>query len=173
MHFSELVVIGQVVRPQGRFGELLVESLSDRPERFPSLRHAFVESPSEGAQAVDVESCRPHRKRWILKLSGVDSLDDAARLRGRRLAITEEELAPLPGGSFYHHQLRGLMVESEGGESLGRVECVLETGAVPVLVIRNDSDEILVPFAESFVRSIHLDEGRLVIAHQKVVDALD
>ncbi|MBN2368853.1 MAG: 16S rRNA processing protein RimM [Vicinamibacteria bacterium] len=173
MNFSELVVIGQVVRPQGRFGELLVESLSDRPERFPSLRRAFMESPPEGAEEVRVVSCRPHGKRWVLKLSGVEGIDGAARLRGRKLAIPEADLAPLPDGFFYHHQLRGLVVESGSSETLGRVEDVVETGAATVLVIRDGSREILVPFAESFIRSVRLDEGRIVVALQKVVDAVD
>jgi 16S rRNA processing protein RimM len=173
MDFSDLVVIGQVVRPQGRRGELLVESLSDQPERFPSLRRAFVESPPEGAVEVQVVSCRPHGTRWVLKLSGLESIADAAVWRGRRLAIPEEDIARLPDGSFYYYQLRGLAAESEDAETLGRVEDVVDTGATAVIVIRDGAREVLVPFAEPFVRSVRLDEGRIVIALQKVVDALD
>jgi ribosomal 30S subunit maturation factor RimM len=43
--FCDLVVIGRVVKPQGRKGEVLTQSLSDRPDRFPSLRRAYVPGP--------------------------------------------------------------------------------------------------------------------------------
>ena len=47
--FEELVTIGRVVKPQGRKGELLVHPLSDRPERFPDLRRAYVAGPGGGS----------------------------------------------------------------------------------------------------------------------------
>ena len=40
--FADMVTIGRIVRPQGRKGEVVVEPLSDRPDRFPSLRQALV-----------------------------------------------------------------------------------------------------------------------------------
>ena len=36
--FGDMVAIGRIVKPQGRHGEVVVESFSDVPERFPSLR---------------------------------------------------------------------------------------------------------------------------------------
>src|SRR6266446_938091 len=38
--FADMVTIGRIVRPQGRKGEVVVQSLSDRPDRFPTLRQA-------------------------------------------------------------------------------------------------------------------------------------
>jgi ribosomal 30S subunit maturation factor RimM len=38
--FRDLVLVARVVKPQGRRGEILVEPLSDRPDRLPSLRGA-------------------------------------------------------------------------------------------------------------------------------------
>ena len=35
--FHELVLVGRVVKPQGRHGEVAVLPLSDRPDRFPRL----------------------------------------------------------------------------------------------------------------------------------------
>ena len=64
----------------------------------------------------------------MLKLEGVDSIDEAETLRGLELRIAEEELAALPEGSYYHHQLLGLRVEDEAGGEIGVVEDVLETG---------------------------------------------
>ena len=60
--FGELVLIGTVVKPQGRRGEVLVHPHSDRPERFPGLERAWVPAPGGGAREVRVASSWPHRQ---------------------------------------------------------------------------------------------------------------
>ena len=170
--FAELVAIGRVVKPQGRKGEVLVEPFSDRPDRFPALRAAYVPGAGGGSREVRVESCWPHKGRFVLKLEGVDSIDEAEGYRGLDLRIGEEDLAPLPPGSYYHHQLKGLRVEDTGGRSLGVAADLMETGGgSPVLVVRGPAGELLVPLAEDFVRSVDLVAGRMVVAVPETVDA--
>ena len=88
-----MVAIGRVVKPQGRKGEVLVHPLSDRPERFPSLREVYVPGEGGAARAMEVVACWPHKGRFVLKFSGVDSIDDAETFRGMDVRIGEEELA--------------------------------------------------------------------------------
>src|SRR5439155_1598277 len=87
--------------------------LSDRPDRFPSLRQAFVAGDSGAARPVQVRDAWPHKGRFVLKLEGVDSIDEAERYRGLDLRIPEEDLSALPEGSYYHHQLRDLRTFTE------------------------------------------------------------
>jgi 16S rRNA processing protein RimM len=172
--FADMVTIGRVVRPQGRKGEVVVEPLSDRPDRFPSLRRAYVAGEAGSARPVEVSETWPHKGRFVLKLDGVDSIDEAERYRGLDLRIPEEDLSALPPGSYYHHQLRGLRVEDAGGREIGRVEQVLETGGeAAVLVVRGTGGETLVPLADAFVRAVDLDGGRLVVQVPELVDAKD
>lgn len=168
---ADLVTIGRVVKPQGRKGEVLVDPLSDRPERFPSLRRALLAGAGGEAREVEVTSCWPHRGRFVLKLVGVDSISDAERLRGMEIRIGEDELPALPDGSYYHHQLRGLRVEDEQGRELGVVAEIMETGAEsPVLVVRGAEGESLIPFAEDFVRRVDLGGRRLVAKRPELVE---
>ena len=163
--FSDLMVIGRFARPQGRHGELVTEPLSDRPERFTTLGRVFVESPDGAAHEERVTAAWPHKGRYVLKLAGVDSIEAAERLRGLRIALSEAEIPPLPSGSYYHHQLRGLHVFNEGGAELGVVADLLETGAALVLVVRGTDGETerLVPFAEPFIVAVEPEQGRLVV----------
>lgn len=170
--FDDLVAIGAIVRPQGRKGEVLVEPLSDRPDRFPTLRRAFLPDGQGTAREAQVESCWAHKGRFVLKLRGVDSIDDAERLRGQELRIAEDALAPLPPGSYYHHQLRGLRVHDPGGRELGRVDDLMEMGeGAPVLVVRGPAGETLIPLADEFVRRVDLLSGVLVAVKPEPVDA--
>ena len=170
--FQDLVLVGRVVKPQGRHGEVAVEPLSDRPDRFPTLRRAFVPGPGGGAREVRVLRCWPHKGRFVLAIEGVSTIDEAETLRGLELRIEEAELPALPEGSYYHHQLRGLRVEDEAGAEMGVVDDVVETGAeARVLVVRGPGGETLLPFAAGFVRSVDLARGRLVTKRPEYVVA--
>jgi 16S rRNA processing protein RimM len=158
--FSEMVAIGRVVKPQGRKGEVLVDSLSDR---IPSMRRAYVSGVGGTAREVSITSCWPHKGRFVLKLGGVDSITAAEGYRGLELRIPEAEIPALPEGSFYHYQLVGLRVRDEDGCPLGVVEGIWETGGdAPVLVVRGDAGEVLIPLADTFVKRVDLDAGVLV-----------
>ena len=107
---TDRVAIGRVVRPHGRHGEVVVEPWTDTPERFPQLRRAYLRRGASDTE-VKVAGCRAHQGRYLLKLEGVDSIDEAEQLRDGQLTIDESELPELPDGSYYHHELIGMEVE--------------------------------------------------------------
>jgi 16S rRNA processing protein RimM len=169
--FAEMVTIGRVVKPQGRKGEVLTAPLTDRPQRFPNLHRAYVAGMEGRAREIVVTSCWPHKGRFVLKIDGVDSIDAAEAFRGLDIRIAEEDLEALPEGSYYHHQLLGLRVEDPSGRPLGRAEEILETGGgAPVLVVRGDGGEVLVPLAEEFIRRVDVEEGCIVAKRPELVD---
>ena len=136
------------------------------------MRRAFVSGTGAGAQEVSVTDCWPHKGRFVLKLTGVDSISEAEAFRGLEIRIPEEELPKLPDGAFYHHQLIGLQAEKVGGETVGVVTGLLETGAgAPVLVVRGEGGEILIPLAQDFVRRVDLEGGRMVVEMPLMVEA--
>ena len=160
--YAELVAIGRLLRPRGLKGELLILPFSDRPDRFPSLRRAFLPGEGGSAREVAITNCWPQKGRFVAKLAGIDSVEAAERLRGLELRIAEEDMQALPVGSYYHHQLKGLCVEDEAGSSLGRVDDILTTGAgADVLVVRGPRGESLIPLAADFVEQVDLAAGRI------------
>ena len=172
--YEDMITIGVVVKPQGRKGEVLVEPLSDRPDRFTALHRVYVPLPEGGgARAVSVTDRWPHKGRIVLKFEGVDSIDEAERYRGIELRIGEDEVDELPAGSYYHYQLKGLKVEDPAGRPLGTAADILVTGGeAPVLVVRGGpGGEVLIPMADAFIRQVDLEHGRIVAVNPEVVDA--
>ena len=170
--FEDMVAIGRVVKPQGRKGEVAVEPFSDRPDRFPSLTAVHVPGEGGAARRIEVDGIWPHKGRFVLKLRGIDSIDDAETLRGLEVRIPEEDLAALPEGSYYHHQLKGLAVVDESGAPLGTVHDILETGGeAPVLSVRKLGAETLIPLADAFVRRVDLAGGRIVVVRPEYAEA--
>jgi 16S rRNA processing protein RimM len=169
--FADLVTIGRVVKPQGRRGEVLVHVLSDRPDRFSTLQRAYVLGPDDSAREVRVTASWPHKGQVVLKLEGIDSINDAETLRGMELRLAEDDLDPLGDGEYYHHQLLGLAVVDEAGRSRGRVTGLIEAGSAPGLEIQDGTEEILVPLVDSFLLGVDLGAGRIVLRIPETVDA--
>lgn len=174
---TERVVVGKIVAPQGIRGEVRVLPLSDRPDRWRTLRRVWIrpaQTPSQPlaqtAQAappargpVRVERGRPHQSVWLLKLEGVNTRNDAEALRGSELEVPMGELDHLAEGEYYVHDLVGLPVQDEAGASLGELADVLKTGANDVFVVRRgDGREVLLPAVREFVR-VDLTQGRIVV----------
>ena len=85
--------------------------------------------------------------------------NEAEALAGAELFVDAEALCPLPEGVFYNYQLIGLKVVSARGETLGRVEDIVETGARDVIVVHGDRGEVLLPSIPQVIRRVDLEAG--------------
>jgi 16S rRNA processing protein RimM len=158
---DQLVAIGRLTRSHGLRGELVVEPLTDHPERFQRLRRVYAVGRDKQCRELVVERCREHQGRPLLKFEGVDGIDAARALAGREIRLPEHELMPLPEGAFYAYRMVGLTVWTAGERFLGRVEAVMQTGGPDLLVVRDQrGDEVLVPLSEEICR-VDLEARRI------------
>ena len=95
----------------------------------------------------------------MVRLKGIEDRDAAAERIGRKIYIPATDLPPLESGEFYWADLQGLEVLNLGGERLGTVDHLLETGANDVLVITGGAGEVLAPFVPDVVREVDLEKG--------------
>jgi 16S rRNA processing protein RimM len=164
------VLIAQLVRPQGRRGEVLADIFTDFPEHFAQRKRLFLR-PQGGGQVdamreVKVESHWLHKGRVVLKFSQVDSMSEAEELRGFDVVIPREERIPLTGDAVYVSDLLGVRVidVSRGGSTdAGEITDVEPEGAGPaMLVIRTlAGDELLIPFVRAYLRKMDIEGKRL------------
>lgn len=107
------VLLAKLVRPHGRRGELVAEVLTDFPERFHQRPRVFLIPPERigtRPREVHVENFWFLRSRIILKIQGIDSINDAETVRDFAVAIPGAERAPLAAGSVYVSDLVGCRV---------------------------------------------------------------
>lgn len=138
---------------------MAAEILTDFPERFQSLRRAYVEDPSGEPKEVVIENAWPHKGRMILKLAGVESIGAADELRGRHVLIPQEARVPLAEGHFYFWELEGCRVIralSNGGEEIGRVTAVETTPSAALLHVSTAKGEVLIPLAHEICTRIDI-----------------
>jgi 16S rRNA processing protein RimM len=131
-------------------------------EHLPSLQAGGKVFFGEGKHEYRVRDIRPHRKQYLLFLEGIQTRDQADPFRGLDISVPLKVLSPLPEGVYYHWQIIGLEVIEEGGEKLGSVSQIIETGANDVYVVRMEgAADLLLPAIESVVLEVDLDQGVL------------
>jgi 16S rRNA processing protein RimM len=120
--------VGRVVKPHGIRGEVVVDLVTDRHERLD----AGSVLDADGT-ALEVESARPHQRRWIVRFAGVVDREGADRLRG---AVLRAEPIDDPG-ALWVHELIGARVRDLGGRDLGLVTAVEANPASDLLVLES------------------------------------
>ena len=159
------LVVGRILRPHGVRGELRVALITSYPEWLQQHRFFYLASSNspEVVRCFPVERLRLRGEAILLKLGGCDDRNTADGLRGMLVQIPTQEAVPLEEGEYYDYQIIGLRVETDTGESLGRVVEVLETGANDVYIVRGPLGEVLLPAVDDVVLDLDPRAGRIVV----------
>ena len=155
--------VGRIARAHGIRGQVIVSLDTDFPEeRFRPGAELFVER-NGSVQALTLTTVRFHRDRPVVGIAGVDTMSDAEALAGRELRVPVERLAPLPGGTFYRHDLIGCRVETPAGELVGTVAQVEGTLSGSRLVVAAARGEVLIPLVAQICLTVDPAAKRIVV----------
>jgi 16S rRNA processing protein RimM len=154
-------VVGKLRRPHGVKGEVLVNVLSDFPERLQPGTELFL---GEKHQPVIIQSRREHNQGLLIAFEGFASREDLDNLRNIFLYVRSADRPELGEGEFYHHQLIGMTVAEEDGNELGRLAEILETGANDVYLVRSATgDETLLPAIEDVIVKVDVESQQITV----------
>jgi len=157
----DFLVVGKLRRTHGLHGELLMEVLTDFPERLEPGESVYV---GEEHRKLHIRSRRFHNQFLLLAFDGYHDPESAAELRNQMVFVLASNRPPLPEGEYYHHQILGLRVVSDEGQNLGTLSQILETGANDVyVVLPQDGPELLLPAIESVILDIDLENGEMLV----------
>jgi 16S rRNA processing protein RimM len=161
--WDELILVGRVARPHGLRGEVIVNPESDfAEERFQPGRELYLRR-GERVEAAAIEAVRFHRGRPIVALAGVHDVGAARELASAELRVALETLSPLPGQTYYRHDLVGCTVRTVSGELVGSVAGVEGARDGSRLVVAAEGVEVLVPLAADICVQIDVPGRRIVI----------
>lgn len=150
------LAIGRITTAHALHGEVRVELHTDFPERFAPTMTIYL---GETLLATKIEYARPHKEQLLVKLVGTDTRNGAEALRGQWLFVPETEAAKLEEDTYWVHDIIGMQVQTEAGQSLGVISEVLFTGANEVYVIKRADDlaELLLPAIADVVQNVDLE----------------
>jgi 16S rRNA processing protein RimM len=161
---DRLIVIGEVVRAQGRDGELRILPVTDDPQRFERLERCVLwDARRERREAYRVRQARCQGDVVILALAGCDTAEAAGALAGRLVAVPESETIPPGPGRFYPWQLAGAPVLTEDGRKVGVLARIEPGPAHDLWVVDAEGREHLVPAVPEIVLDVDVKARRVVI----------
>lgn len=181
---KKFVTVARILRARGNKGEVAAELLTDFPERLSEIKEMFLRaanSTRRGAVLREFWVDRNHPGFCVFHFAGVNSIDDAEKLRGLEVQIPFEQRAVLPSGKYFVTDLIGCSVFelpvasaavasspcslSEAPALLGKVRDVYFPGeaqpGTPLLAIDTATGELLVPLAEDICKRIDIVARRI------------
>lgn len=155
------VVMGKLRKPHGVRGEMVMTVLTDFPELLKNGQNVYL---GEEFQKMTVRSVRPHRDDLLIAFEEISDRDEVGYFRNTMLFMKEGEFPELPEDEYYLHDLVGMEVVTDTGQSLGELKEILVTGANDVYLVQKDQGrEILIPAIEEVVLEIDFDQGTILI----------
>ena len=109
---KELLETGKIVSTHGLHGEVKILPWADSPEFLLKFDRVFL-----GKREYAVEDARVQKTCVLMKLEGIDTVEDAAKLRDQVVFISREDIE-LEEGAIFIQDLLHLPVLDESGAEL-------------------------------------------------------
>lgn len=152
----ELIEIGQIVNTHGIRGEVKLNPWTDDLYDLLDLE-VFYE---KDGKALNVENSKVHKNVVIIKFLGINSMNDAEKMKGKTLYT---EKTPLPEGRYYIKDLIGLTAY-ENDEILGKLSDVFNTGANDIYEIKTpDGKRIYLPVIDGVIGDVDLENKKIYV----------
>ena len=157
--------VGKIVNTHSLKGEVKVISSTDFEEqRFEKGTELLITRGNQVVKEVTVESYRTHKNNLLVKFVGIDSIEEAEKLKNLQIKIDSDNIGELEENEFYFHEIIGCEVFDENGKSLGEISEILTPGANDVWVIKSQNGkEILIPYIEDVVKKIDIENKKIDI----------
>ncbi len=154
---KKFLTIGEITKPHGVKGEVKVFPLTDDPKRFLDLKTVLIDGKEIRVTEVSVGS-----DRAILKLQGIDTLEQAETLRKKTLVVPRDEAVELEDDAYFIEDLKDCTVFDTEGTLLGQISDVIVTGSNDVYWIKQPK-ELLIPALKNIVTEVNIKEEKVII----------
>ena len=158
---SDLICVAAIAGAFGVKGEVRLKSFTADPLAIGEYAPLTTE---DGSRTFDVALAGQLPNGLLVRLSGVNTKEEADALKGVKLFVPRDRLPTLPDDEYYNADLIGLTVLDTGGTTLGRVKAVLNHGAGDILEVQvpGASETVLLPFTLEAVPTVDLATGRII-----------
>lgn len=117
----------------------------------------------DSAELYRVEFFRALNNYFLLKLEGIDSFDEAGRLVGAEVQVSETALSALEEDEYYQFDLIGCRIVTVAGDVVGQITRIIPAAGNDLLEVQRDNREVLIPFTEHICVKVDIKGKRIVI----------
>lgn len=160
---QEYFEIGQIVNHFGIKGMVKVNPFTNDISQFEELRSVLVEKNGKLLD-IQIEEVKYSKNQILLKLKGIDTVEEAEKYRNCYIKIARENAKKLPKNTYFIADLLGLTVYTDENILLGKVEDIYNSGASDIYVIKSeDGKQILLPGIKDVIKQIDLEQEKIVV----------
>lgn len=152
----ELIEVGQIVNTHGIRGEVKLNPWTDNLYDLVDLDVFY----DKDGNVLNVENSKVHKNVVIIKFSGINTMNDAEKMKGKAIYT---EKTPLPDGRYYIKDLIGIDVY-ENDEKLGVLTDVFNTGANDIYEVKtNDGKKIYLPVIDGVIGDVDIQNKKMFV----------
>lgn len=148
---ENLLPTGQIVNTHGLRGDVKVMPWADDPSDLLDFDRFFIDG-----KEYAVQHSSQQKSMILLKLEGVDSIDDAMKLRDKEICICRDDIE-LEDGVMFIADMIGLPVEADG-KLIGKLTDVIIMPGNDVYVVKGEH-EYMIPAVQEYVEPLDAAEG--------------
>src|SRR5437868_7831221 len=153
---EEFIIVGRVRKAHGIRGELVVEPITDAPDVIFAPGRRVLAGTARGDLAPDarelhIDRVSRFKEGLIVAFREIGDRSTAEHWRNRYFLVPRAEVAALDEGEVYVHELLGMHVRLESGDSIGAVSDVYELPQCLAIDVRRAgrSDTVLLLYEQS------------------------
>ncbi|MBR4017180.1 MAG: 16S rRNA processing protein RimM [Oscillospiraceae bacterium] len=143
---------GEIVTTHGIRGEMKVMPWLDAPDMLCEFERCRIDG-----KEYNIESCRVQKTCNLLKLDGIDTMEDAQKMRGKTVQLYREDIDP---EVIFGAELVGVEVYCDG-EKIGQITEVLDYPGNSVYVI--DDGKYMIPAVKEFILTTDIDKNEMQV----------
>jgi len=153
--------MGSVLKAHGILGEIALAWYGVSP--FSRSLPYFLQSGNAAPEPISIDQARMHNGHLLVRIAGVDTREQAAQLRGKKILTLRAALPPPGKNEAYVGDLVGATVFLKDGTPIGHFSHTV-AGTSVWSITADDGREILFPAHPDFIDLLDTEKMRIVIA---------
>jgi len=155
-YMKKYLEAGKIVNTHGLNGYIKFQSWCDSVQIATTIKVFYLQNGNE----LRVTNSSVHQNVALIKFDGVDSFEDAIKLKDKILYCEREDI-PVAEGSHFIADLIGLnIIDADNGVHYGVLKNIIQHAANDIYEIeRSDNKFAYVPAVKEFIINIDLEKG--------------
>ncbi len=157
------VLIGQIVNVHGIKGEVKVYPYTDDVDNLSvKMKKIYLD---ENLKEEYKTSCRVQKGMLLVKITGIDTVEEAEALRNKYIYISDSTLETLEEDSYYVKDLIGLeVIDTKTNETFGTLDYVFNTGANDVYEITTKQNtKVYLPAIKQVIKKVDIKARKIYV----------
>ena len=160
---NDFLEIGQIVNSYGIKGFFKVVPFTDDITRFDDLETIYIEKNKKLEKKI-IEEVKYHKNLVLLKIKGIDDINDTEQYKNCILKIERKDAVELPEDTYFITDLIGIEVYDEDEKLLGNLIDIFTTGSNDVYVVKDElGKQILLPAIGEVIKKVDVANKKMIV----------